>query len=433
MTLELVTGNWKLTGSTRSMRWTDAVIVGGGQAGLAISRCLADHGVEHVVLERGRIGERWLSERWSSLRLLTPNWQTRLPGFQYDGTDPDGYMTAAEVAALLDRYARSFAAPVETGTTVDHLERASHGFEVRTNRGTWQSGAVVIATGYCDRPATPPWAGSLSDEWYQLTPDRYRRAADLPPGGVLVVGASATGIQLAHEIREAGRAVCIAAGHHTRVPRRYRGLDVLWWLDRMGVLDERVEDVHNIGQSIAQPSFQLVGRPDGWTIDLSVLQSAGVVVAGRLIGIADGVAHFDDSLVATTVAADVKLAGLLRRIDRFIEVTGIDAPGARLDGFAPLWSRFIDTTPQIDLRASGIRTVLWATGYRRAYPWLKVPGVLDRRGELKHEGGVTPVAGLYVLGLQFQRRRNSSFIDGVGRDAAALAVHLAHHVRRPAA
>jgi putative flavoprotein involved in K+ transport len=415
------------------MRRTDAVIIGAGQAGLAMSRCLADHSVDHVVLERGQIGERWRSERWSSLRLLTPNWQTRLPGFQYDGAEPDGYMAAAEVAAFLDRYAHSFAAPVWTHTTVSSVRRAARVFEVHTSDGAWCAKTIVVATGYCDRPAVPAWAEALPPDLQQVTPDRYRRAQDLPPGGALVVGASATGIQLALEIRETGRPVIVAAGQHTRVPRRYRGRDILWWLDRMGILDERLEDVHDVERSVTQPSFQLVGRADRRTVDLAVLQNAGAIVTGRLTGIADGVAHFDDSLVTTTVAADVKLAGLLRRIDRFILATNESARGGSLEGYVPIWKRFVETPRWIDLESAGIRTVVWATGYRRSYPWLQIPEVLNRHGEIEHHGGITPAAGLYVLGLQFQRRRNSSFIDGVGRDAAALAVQIAHHLGRRAA
>jgi putative flavoprotein involved in K+ transport len=415
------------------MRRTETVIIGAGQAGLAMSRCLADHGVDHVLFERGNVGERWRSERWESLRLLTPNWQTRLPGFQYDGADPEGYMTAAEVAVFLDRYSRSFAAPVWARTEVVEVGRTTGGFVVGTNQGTWAAKAVIVATGYCGLPSVPAWAAGVTPAVHQVTPATYRRAADLPPGGVLVVGASATGIQLAHEIREAGRPVVVAVGHHTRVPRCYRGRDILWWLDRMGVLDERIEDVHDREQSIAQPSFQLVGRPDRMTIDLAVLQEMGVGVTGRLTGIDGGVARFDDSLVATTVAADVKLAGLLRRIDGFIDATGMTAQGSRLDEFAPLWPRFVEARRRLDLRTEGLNTIVWATGYRRTYPWLQVADALDNRGEIRHERGVTPVDGLYVIGLQFLRRRNSSFIDGVGHDAAALAAQVAQHVGRQAA
>jgi putative flavoprotein involved in K+ transport len=415
------------------MRRTEAIIIGAGQAGLAMSRCLAGHGVEHVLLERGLVGERWRSERWASLRLLTPNWQTRLPGFQYDGADPDGYMTADEVATFLDRYAHSFTAPVWPKTDVSSVRRSGQAFEIQTSDGSWSAKAVVLATGYCDRPAVPEWAATLPLDLHQITPDRYRRASDLPDGGVLIVGASATGIQLAHEIAEAGRPVIVAAGHHTRVPRRYRGRDILWWLDRMGMLDERIEDVHDVERSIAQPSFQLVGRADFRTIDLSVLHALGAIVTGRITGISGHIAHFDDSLVATTVAADVKLAGLLRRIDRFIAATGQPALGTTLDGYSPLWGRFVEAPRRIDLWSAGIQTIVWATGYRRSYSWLQIPGVLNRQGELEHHGGVTSIAGLYAIGLQFQRRRNSSFIDGVGRDAAALAVQIAHHLGRRAA
>jgi putative flavoprotein involved in K+ transport len=404
------------------------VIVGAGQAGLAMSRCLTDRDVEHVILERGRVAERWRSERWDSLRLLTPNWQSRLPGFAYSGDDPDGYMSAPEVVAFFERYARSFAAPIEDATTVTGVELATRGFTVVTDRGRWQADTVVIASGYSDVPAVPAFASTLARDVDQIVPARYRRPDHLRDGGVLVVGASATGIQLAEELRQSGRQVVLSAGHHLRVPRRYRGKDILWWLDRMGILDASEHDVFDVEISRDQASFQLVGRPDHASIDLARLQQDGVVVAGRTLAIDDRRVYFDDNLVSTTAAADIKLASLLRRIDRFITDHGLAREVPEAPPFEPLCRQFIAAPTRLDLRGAGIETVLWATGYRRRYDWLRIPGLLDARGELRHRGGVTSAAGLYVLGLQFLRRRNSSFIDGVGRDASVLAAHLANHL-----
>src|SRR5512143_1279317 len=255
------------------MRRTEAVVIGGGQAGLAMSHCLAGSGVDHVVLERGRVAERWRSERWESLRLLTPNWQTRLPGFRYQGPDPDGYMRVAEVVGFLERYARSFAAPVEEGTSVLSVAPAGGGYRVVTDRGTWEAPCVVIATGHCDTPLVPAFAPSLAGDVVQLVPSRYRHPGQLPAGGVLVVGASASGVQLADEIHASGRPVTLAVGRHTRLPRVYRGRDILWWLDAMGVFDESADDVYDLKVSRDQPSLQLVGRPDRATLDLPVLQA----------------------------------------------------------------------------------------------------------------------------------------------------------------
>jgi putative flavoprotein involved in K+ transport len=410
------------------MRRTEAVVIGGGQAGLATSRCLADAGVDHVVLERGRVAERWRRSSWDSLRLLTPNWQSRLPGFRYDGADPDGYMAAGEVIEHLARYARSFRAPVEEGTTVLAVERGGVGYRVTTDRGTWEAPSVVIATGHCDTPFVPPVARSLPEDVVQVVPSRYRNPGQLPEGGVLVVGASSTGVQLADEIHASGRPVTLAVGRHTRLPRVYRGRDILWWLDAMGVFDESTADVFDLAASRAQPSLQLVGRPDRATLDLPALAARGVRLAGRVAAARGGRVFFDDDLVAHTVASDARLARLLQRIDVFAVRTGLGVEPP--EPFRPfLWP---DPAPaEVDLRAEGIRSVVWATGFRRLYPWLKVP-VLDERGEIRHEGGVTAFPGLYVIGLYFLRRRKSSFLDGVGQDAMDLTAHIAAHLRRAA-
>jgi putative flavoprotein involved in K+ transport len=415
------------------MRRTDVVIVGGGQAGLAVSRCLSDRRIDHVVLERGRVAERWRSERWDSLRLLTPNWMTRLPGFAYHGPDPDEFMSAAELAAFLERYADSFAAPVETDTSVDAIEAfggSDDTFLVTTTRGAWHTRSVVLATGYSDRPLVPAMASRLRGRVHQLVPNEYRNPEALAPGAVLVVGASATGIQLADEIHASGRPVALSAGQHLRVPRRYRGRDIMWWLDRTGILDETEASVYDVEISRHAPSFQLAGRPDHATLNLERLRRAGVLVLGRLEAIDGDRLRFDDDLVKTTAAADIKLASLLSRLDRAAANSGLGALVDKPEPFEPLWSAFVDAPTDLCLSEIGIGSVIWATGYRRAYPWLKLP-VLDATGELIHHGGVTPIAGVYAIGLPFQRTRKSIFIDGVGGDAAVLANYIAarlgHH------
>jgi putative flavoprotein involved in K+ transport len=405
------------------MRRTDTVIIGGGQAGLAMSRCLFDRGIDHVVVERGRVAERWRSERWDSLRLLTPNWQSRLPGFSYDGPDPDGYMDMPEVIDYFESYARIIAAPIETGTTVLAVERAAGGFSVATDRGDWEAGNVVVATGHSDYPHVPAIAGGLPRDILQVTPTGYRNPARLPEGGVLVVGASASGIQLADEIHRSGRAVTLAVGRHTRLPRMYRGKDILWWFDRMGIFDDTADRVYDIEVSRRQTSLQLVGRPDHATLDLPMLERMGVRLTGRAIAIDGARVSFDDDIVAHTAAADARLAQLLARVDTFVETEGLAGKVGEPEPFVPyFWPAVAPAS--IDLRSERIRTVLWATGFRRDYSWLKVP-VLDERGEIRHEGGITPVPGLYVIGLHFLRRRKSSFIDGVGADARDLAAHIA--------
>jgi putative flavoprotein involved in K+ transport len=411
------------------MNHVPCLIIGAGQAGLALSRCLTDRSIRHVLLERGRVGERWRSERWDSLRLLTPNWQNRLPGFDYDGPDPDGYMTMSEVAGHLERYAASFGAPVQTGTAVQSVARDADSFVVTAANATWRAEAVVIATGYSDSPFVPDVAARFPRGITHIVPSRYRRPADLGDGGVLMVGASATGIQLADEIQRSGRNVTIAVGRHTRMPRRYRGRDILWWLDRMGIFDETADQVYDLGISREQPSFQLVGHPNHISLDLAGLADRGVHVVGRLTDVIDGVARFADDLVATTAAADIKLASLLARIDRFIDrsAAAADPPME----FEPHCWRFGGADTSVPLADRGIRTVVWATGYRRRYPWLHVP-VLDEHGEILHAGGVSPLPGLYAIGLHFLRRRKSAFIDGVGADALALADHIVAFLGRSA-
>jgi putative flavoprotein involved in K+ transport len=406
------------------MKSTNTIIIGGGQAGLAMSRCLLDRSIDHVILERGRIGERWRSERWDSLRLLTPNWLNRLPGWKYRGSDPNGYMSMPEIIDYLEKYAQSFKAPVEEKTTVLKVEPYDSGYRVTTDRGTWLAENVVIATGYCDVPHVPEAGKSLSDRILSLTPTEYRNPSALPNKGVLIVGASATGIQLADEIHASGRPVTLAVGRHTRMPRYYRGRDILWWLDALGILDQTPDDVFDFEISRRQPSLQLVGRPDHSTLDLPALQGRGVQLVGRFIDVEKGLrASFDDNLIAHTVAADVKLAQLLQRIDAYVDQTGLTQEVGAPESVVPfLWPALAPT--EIDLRTANIGTVLWATGFRRSYPWLRVP-VLDSKGEVLHKGGVTTAPGLYVIGMQFMRSRKSAFIDGVGKDAAELSEHIA--------
>lgn len=398
------------------MTRSEAIIIGAGQAGLAMSRCLTERGIDHVVLERGRVGERWRSERWDSLRLLTPNWMTRLPGASYRGMDPDGFMSAAEVAAFLSAYAEGSAAPVLGQTAVTGLWPEGGGYRVETSRGWWTARCIVIATGYCDVPLVPSMAEALPPAIIQATTGSYRRPEDLPQGGVLVVGAGASGVQLAEEIQRSGRPVTLSVGRHVRLPRRYRGRDIMWWLDRAGVLRQAAEDIADLERARRQPSFQLAGRADHRSIDLGSLMRLGVRLVGRAVAIEGSSVFLRRDLPETTAAAQAKLDRLLDRIDR---IAPVDAPPP--DRPEPL---VVEPGPsRLDLEAEGIRSIVWAVGYRRSYDWLHVP-VLDDAGEIIHDGGVTPARGLYVMGLPVLRHRSSTFIDGVGADASALAAHL---------
>lgn len=411
------------------MQTIETVIIGGGQAGLALSRCLADRGLEHVVLERGRVGERWRSERWDSLRLLTPRWQSRLPGFRYEGPDPDGYMSRLEVVDYLERYARSFPTPLESGVTVTGVRPLDGGYRVETDQGDWAADHVVLATGECDTPRVPVVASRFPGSIHQVTPTRYKNPADLPDGGVLVVGASATGLQLALEIHASGRPVTLCVGRHTRLPRVYRGKDILWWLDRMGILDEPAHRMRNLEASRTQPSLQLVGTPERRTLDLGTAGDRGIRLVGRLGDVRDGRAYLADNLLEDMAASDLKLAALRLRIDEFAKRSGLDEGLPPPPPFHTLEAP--EAPSSLDLRGQGLRSVLWATGFEARYPWLHVP-VLDRHGDIIHDGGITPSPGLYVMGLRIMRRRSSSFIDGQTKDAEEIAAHLAAHRMHPA-
>ncbi|PRY26399.1 putative flavoprotein involved in K+ transport [Aliiruegeria haliotis] len=406
-------------------RKTDVLIIGAGQAGLAMSHCLTGQGIEHVVLDRGAVGQRWRAERWASLHLLTPNWMTRLPGWQYRGPDPEGFMHKDEVVGMLNRYSRSFAAPIREFSAVESLCRTTDGFRVTTQAETWIARSVVVATGACDRPAVPAFAGGVARDITQVTPGDYVHPGQLEQGGVLVVGASATGIQLAEEIHLSGRPVTLAAGAHARLPRRYRGRDVLDWLDRCGVLSEaRNPSVPN-HRALTQPSLQLIGSTPARDLDLMTLARLGITITGRVDGIGGNTVRISDSLPADMLAAEDRRIRTLARIDDHIHSTGATAPVSA--DAAPLTMPVSASLRAIDLRAAGIRTILWATGYRRSYPWLQLP-VFDPSGEILQSGGITPCPGLYTLGLPFMRRRNSTFIDGVGQDAIEITTEIARHL-----
>jgi putative flavoprotein involved in K+ transport len=411
------------------MPTTGTAIIGAGQAGLAASRCLVDRGEEHVVLERGRIGQRWRSDTWDSLNLLSPNWMNTLPRRPYEGHDPDGFISAAAFTDELVDYARSFDSPVLEGTSVQAVELRGGRFQVATDQAVWNARNLVVATGWCDRAAVPALAAAVHGGVHQVASNRYTNPDDLPAGGVLVVGASATGVQLADELARAGRDVTIAVGSHTRVPRTYRGMDIFWWLDRLGVLDRTIDEMTDPYCARREPSLQLVGRKDRSSLDLPALQAEGVHLVGRLTGVDGHRVRLRSDLPGTLADAQRRVDRLLAQVDAHVEANGL---GTEVLAAEPM--RPVAATPvveELDLRTAGIRTLVWATGFRRSYPWLG-PKVLDRDGEITQRQGRTPVPGLYVLGQRFQHRRSSNFIGGVGRDAADIAdsivgLHPTHH------
>ena len=402
-------------------------MIGAGHAGLAVSHFLSERSIDHVVIERGEVANSWRTERWDSLRLLTPNWQSRLPGMAYAGSDPDGYMTMPEVVDFIDLYARKVGAPVQTNTTVTSLRPKRNGYEVVTDQGVWVSPTVVLATGAFNLPDVPALAAEVPATVVRVTPIDYRGPDQLPEGGVLVVGASATGIQIAEEVHRSGRPVTLSVGEHVRMPRLYRGKDVMWWLEQTGILDERHDEVDDLVRARNLSSPQLVGTPERRTLDLNALTGQGVRLVGRLAGISGGRSQFSGSLRNKCNLADLKLGRLLDTFDEWALGSGIDdeldpphrLPATRVDESPPL---------SIDLNNGEIAGIVWATGFRPDYSWLHAR-VLDHRGRLRHDAGVvTDAPGLYRIGLNLLRRRKSSFIHGAEDDARELTEHLAAHL-----
>lgn len=400
----------------------DVIVIGAGHSGLAMSYQLTQLGVEHVVIERGSVANSWRHERWDSLRLLTPNWQLNLPGQVYDGAEPDGYLAMPELIRFLDRYAGRIAAPLLTDTRVTRVRPHEDGYRVVTDRGDWWCRSVVIATGANNRQSIPACAAEIPASVTQVSTLGYRNPDQLPEGEVLVVGASASGLQLAEEIHGSGRPVTLAVGEHVRLPRLYRGRDIQWWMHAVGVLDERYDEVDDLGRVRHVPSPQLIGTPERRTLDLNRLTAQGVHLVGKLATVRDGKALFSGSLRNVCDLADLKMNRLLDRIDEWIDASGYGSLAQPPERYE------LTYTPEsgsqgINLTDGSVQSIVWATGMHPDYSWLDVP-VLDRKGMLRHDGGVVDAPGMYVLGLPFLRRRKSSFIHGAEDDVHDLAQHL---------
>jgi putative flavoprotein involved in K+ transport len=383
-----------------------------------------------VVLERGDVANSWRRERWDSLRLLTPNWQTRLPGYRYEGADPDGFMTMAEVIEFVTRFAVVAAAPVRTHTAVRSVTQTEGGYHVATSNGDVRCRSLVLASGACNVPSVPPLQHALPPSIECLTPFDYRNPDRLPEGGVMIVGASATGVQLADEIRRSGRQVTLSVGEHVRLPRTYRGRDVLWWMEASGLWNQRYDEIDDLARARGLPSPQLVGTSERRTLDLNALSAAGVELVGRLAAVRDGRALFSGGLRNQFALADLKMERLLDTFDDWADdwarTHGRDAGIGPPERFEPTRMP-ASSRLHLDLASGEIRSLIWATGFRPDYSWLGVP-VVDRKGHLRHDGGVVDAPGLYAIGLPVLRRRKSSFIHGAEDDARDLIDHLARYL-----
>jgi putative flavoprotein involved in K+ transport len=404
---------------------TDAVVVGAGHAGLAMSYCLTQLGVNHFVLERGVMAERWRSERWDSLTLLTPNWMTQLPGFRYSGTEPDGFVGRDEYRAFLEQYAQSFDAPVRTGENVRSLSRdeVTGQYHLDTSAGAIQASSVVIATGPFHVPAIPTCSTEVPQTITQLHTSAYRNPHQLPAGAVLVVGSGNSGAQIAEELVTAGRRVYLSTGHVRHAPRRYRGHDLMWWFVQLGVLDRTTDQVTSPDVRNAPPPM-LTGVGGGHDLNLHRLADRGVTLLGRIQGVTDGIATVDRGVRDTLIKADEALVAFKSQIDDYIIQHGITVPHDGSGGTALPIESDEDGITMLDLQGAGITSIIWATGFRSDYGWVHL-SVFDQSGEPEHHGGVTRVPGLYFLGLRWLSKYKSFFIYGVGEDAQRLARHIA--------
>jgi putative flavoprotein involved in K+ transport len=409
-----------------SMERVETLIIGGGQAGLVMSDMLSLRGCPHLLLERHRIAERWRTERWNGLRFQFPNWSVRLPGFPFAHEEPDGFATAAEIADYITAYADFIAAPIRCGIAVTKLHRGigADGFIAETSDGRFEARNVVVATGPYQRPIIP---ASLQKEIgiFQVHASQYRDPGQLPPGSVLIVGSGASGAQIAEELHRDGRCVYLSVGRHRRMPRRYRGRDLIWWLATLG-LDKTPVEKRGPDKSLPL----ITGAYGGHTIDFRQFAAKGITLLGRLVAIRNGVLDIAPDLSASLAHGDAAYIAFLDMVDEHVERNKSampEEPSARAKQPDPLC--VVQPIRSVHLRAAHITTVIWATGYDVDFSWINLP-VLDTRGQPIHRHGVANIAGLYFLGLQWLSKMNSSFLAGVADDAARLADHIA--ARMPA-
>jgi len=409
----------------------DVVIVGGGQAGLSLSHYLQQRGVDHVVLEKHAPMHTWRTQRWDAFSLVTPNWQCKLPGWEYAGADPHGFMTKPQILDYLDGFARHVDAPVRSGVAVTRVvPRAGGGFDVATSAGAMTAGQVVVASGGYHEPIVPRMAERLPASVLQVHSEAYRNPASLPEGAVLVVGSGQSGAQIAEDLHLAGRQVVLAVGQAPRCARFYRGRDVVTWLADMGYYDMSVQD-HPLREGVRDNTNHYVtGRDGGRDIDLRRFATEGMELYGALEGLEDGVLQFRGNLRDHLDHADAIYNGINASIDRHIAEKGLDAPPPST--YSPVWQPGAERTT-LDLATSGIGSVVWCIGFRPAFGWVDAP-VFNGRGEPMHVRGVSPVPGLYFLGLPWLHTWGSGRFSGVARDALFLAERIegANGTRAPA-
>lgn len=405
-------------------RHYSCIVVGGGQAGLSVSYCLKQRGVEHVVLDRNPVGHAWRSERWDSFCLVTPNFQCRLPGHSYSGADPQGFMVKEEIVAFVEEYVRKTQPPLQTGVDV-HAIRAEAllgGCTLETSEGEISADHVVIATGGYHTPLIPPFASQLPGAVQQLSSRDYKNPRELPEGDVLVVGSGQSGCQIAEDLHLAGRSVHLCLGDAPRSPRRYRGKDVVTWLEEMGYYDTPVDGRPDSDTTREKTNHYVTGRDGGREIDLRRFATEGVKLYGFLENIADSACHFRADVAQRLNDADNVYNGIRKLVDDHIAKARISAPTE--PPYVPCWQP--DSSPtRLDLREAGITSVIWAIGFRPDFSFIRAP-VFDGRGLPFHHRGITTLPGLYFLGLPWLHTWGSGRFAGIAKDAE----HLANHVAR---
>lgn len=399
----------------------DVVIIGAGQAGLTMSDHLRREGIEHVVLERHRIAERWRSERWRSLRFQFPNWSLRLPGQAYGGSQPDGFAHHSEILQFIEDYANRIDAPVRENSHALRLSRAGQNYVIETPSGPLMARQVVIATGPFQRPWRPAFAGQLPSSIFQIDARQYVSPHELPNGASLVVGSGASGYQIAEDLQSAGHQVYLAISSHKRVPRRYRDKDCYWWFERMGRFDAQREtaDLQKL-----PPSVIVTGVDGGRDVNVRQLRRDGVSVLGPIEDVADNKLQLRPCANQLLDAADQAFADFVAAADRHARTAGLDNTAACEDISDLLGATDpLDEITALDLRAAGITSVIWATGYRYAFDWVDLP-IFDRYGSPQQQRGVTALPGVYFLGLHWMHTFGSGLLPFVARDAAFIAEHM---------
>lgn len=413
-------------------RALDALVIGAGQGGLAVSYFLVRAGIEHVVLERSSIASSWREHRWDSFCTVTPNWSIRLPGAEYAGVDPDGFLGRDALVGHFEAWVRSFGAPVRCGIEARSVRPVGGGFEVATSEGAFRARNVVVATSTYQNPHVPAVSARLPRRLAQLTPHDYKHPGMLPPGAVMVVGSGQTGCQIAEELHAAGREVFLCVGRAGRLPRRYRGRDCIEWQRDMGYLD-RTPDLLESPAARFRGDPHLTGRNGGYTLSLHDFHRRGIRLLGRLVDCEGERARFDGELHAEMRFADDFCEGIVTQFERHIAERGIDAPSptaAEVAGGPPEDGRLPDVLREADLAAADVGAVVWATGYRYDFSWIEAP-VLDAAGYPHAPGGVSAFPGLYFVGLNWMTWRKSGILYGVGDDARSVAQHLSRRLATP--